>query len=105
MYAVIETGGKQYRVASGDVLRVEKLAAEPGSDVTFDRVLMVAGDEDGDVRVGTPTVEGARVTAEVTEHGKAPKIRVVRFRRRKDSSTRTGHRQNWTELRIRAVEA
>ena len=105
MYAVIETGGKQYRVQSGDVIRVEKLDAEPGGEVAFERVLLVSEGDGKGVRVGTPHLEGARVLAEVAEHGRAPKISVLKFRRRKDSRTRTGHRQHWTELRIRDVQA
>ena len=105
MYAVIETGGKQYRVESGDVIRVEKLDAEPGGEVALERVLLISeGDGEG-VRVGTPHLQGAKVVAEVTEHGRAPKIEVLKFRRRKDSRSRTGHRQRWTELRIRDVQA
>lgn len=104
MYAVIETGGKQYRVASGDVIRVEKLDAAPGSEVAFDRVLLVAGEEGAAPRVGTPHLEGARVTAAVTTHGRAPKLSVLRFRRRQNSKSRIGHRQHWTELEIRAIE-
>ena len=103
MYAVIETGGKQYRVQPGDVIRVERLETEPGGEVTFERVLLVSDGDD--VHVGTPHVEGGQVTAQVTAHGRAPKIHVVKFRRRKNSRTRTGHRQHWTELEIRGISA
>ena len=103
MYAVIETGGKQYRVQPGDIIRVERLAREPGEDIEFDRVLLVADGENA--HIGKPHVEGGRVSARVTGHGRAPKIRVVKFRRRKNSRTRTGHRQNWTELEIRDIQA
>ena len=101
MYAVIETGGKQYRVALGDTIRVERLPYEPGDRVTFDRVLLISDSED--IHVGTPTVEGSQVMGQVTEHGRAEKIHVVKFRRRKDSKTRTGHRQHWTEVKIQAI--
>jgi len=101
MYAVIKTGGKQYRVAPGDVLRVETLSAEPGQTVELDQVLMV---HDGQaLKVGSPYLEGATVTATVRGHGRGPKIRVFKMRRRKDSRKRTGHRQNYTELEITAI--
>lgn len=102
MYAVIETGGKQYRVQPGDIIRVERLAHEPGDKVEFDRVLLVADEKK--THIGTPHVEGGRVAAQVTGHGRAPKIEVVKFRRRKNSRTRTGHRQNWTELEIKDIQ-
>ncbi len=102
MRAVIETGGKQYRVQPGDIIRVERLAREPGERVEFDRVLLVS--DDGSAHVGAPLVEGGRVAAQVTRHGRSPKIRVVKFRRRKNSRTRTGHRQNWTELEIQDIK-
>ena len=101
MYAVIETGGKQYRVQPGDIIRVERLAHEPGDKVEFDRVLLVADKEK--THVGTPHVEGGRVAAQVTSHGRAPKIEIVKLRRRKNSRTRTGHRQHWTELEIKGI--
>ncbi len=101
MYAVIETGGKQYRVQPGDVIRVERLAHEPGDEVTLDRVLLMADGEQ--THIGTPHVEGGQVTAQVTTHGRAPKIHIVKMRRRKNSRTRTGHRQHWTELQIRDI--
>ena len=103
MYAVIQTGGKQYRVSPGDVIRVERLEDEVGADVVFDRVLLVSDDET--VHVGTPLVKDGKVTAQVTALGRAPKIEVVKFRRRKDSQTKTGHRQNWTELKIQDIQA
>ena len=102
MYAVIETGGKQYRVQPGDVIRVEQLAGEPGDKIEFDRVLLVADEEN--THIGMPHVEGGRVAAQVTGQGRAPKIEVVKFRRRKNSKTRTGHRQNWTELEITGIQ-
>ena len=103
MYAVIQTGGKQYRVSEGDTLKVEKLEAEEGANVEFDRVLMVA---DGDaVTVGKPYIEGGKVTATVKSHGRAKKVKIVKFRRRKQHLKRQGHRQWFTELKITGISA
>jgi len=103
MYAVIKCGGKQYRVSQGDTLRVEKLATEAGASVDIDSVLMVA---DGDnVTVGAPYVAGGKVTATVTKHGRADKISIVKFRRRKHYRRQMGHRQHFTELEITAISA
>ena len=100
MYAVVKTGGKQYRVAVGDKLKVESLNAEEGDKVTLDQVLMIG---DGDkVEVGTPTL-GKTVEATVLSNGRGKKLRIVKFRRRQNSRTRTGHRQNYTELEITAI--
>ena len=101
MYAVIQSGGKQYRVSEGDKLRVEKLAADAGTDIELDQVLMV-GDGD-DVRVGRPFVEGGRVTATVEGHGRGKKVMIVKFRRRKHYMKRLGHRQWYTELKITGI--
>lgn len=101
MYAVIQTGGKQYRVSEGDRLRVEKLAVEPGSDLELDRVLMVADGDD--VRVGRPFLEGGKVTATVQAHGRAKKVSIIKFRRRKHYLKRQGHRQWFTELKITGI--
>ena len=102
MYAVVETGGKQYRVAVGDVIRVEKLEVDAGSSVNLGQVLMVA---DGDnLRVGTPNVAGAAVTATVKAHGRADKIRIFKFRRRKHYRKTQGHRQHYTELEITGIK-
>lgn len=103
MYAVIVTGGKQYRVEEGEVLRVERLVAEEGASVEFDRVLMVG--EGSDVVVGTPVVEGARVAATVRAHGRGEKIRIIKFRRRKHYMRRQGHRQNYTEIQVTGIAA
>ncbi|PWG65156.1 50S ribosomal protein L21 [Sediminicurvatus halobius] len=103
MYAVIRSGGKQYRVAEGDVLRVEKLDAEAGATVEFDQVLLVAGD--GDVKVGTPLLDGGRVSAEVLAQGRGRKIEVVKFKRRKDYQRHYGHRQHYTEVKITGIQA
>jgi len=98
MYAVIQTGGKQYRVKSGEQVRVETLAAEVGAAVSFDRVLML-GEGDG-VRVGAPFVDGATVKATVVAQGRGEKIRIFKLRRRKHFAKTQGHRQGFTEVRI-----
>ncbi|HOA91056.1 MAG: 50S ribosomal protein L21 [Bacillota bacterium] len=100
-YAVIQTGGKQYTVSEGDVIRVEKLDAEPGSVVDFDKVLLIGGDE---TKVGTPFVEGAKVSAEVVKSGKGKKIIVFKYKAKKNYRKKQGHRQPYTELKITAVE-
>ena len=101
MYAVIRTGGKQYKVTEGERIRVEKLDAEEGATVKLDEVLMVA---DGDqVTVGDPLVKGATVSAKVTAHGRGEKIRIVKFRRRKHYQKGAGHRQAYTELDITGI--
>lgn len=100
MYAVVKTGGKQYRVAVGDKLKVETIQAEPGDTITLDNVLMI-GDGDN-IEVGTPTLSSG-VEATVLSHGRGKKLRIVKFRRRQNSRTRTGHRQNFTELEITAI--
>jgi large subunit ribosomal protein L21 len=97
MYAVIKTGGKQYRVATNDVISVERLEGEPGGTIEFDEVLLVGGDNP---QVGDPTVAGAKVMATVLEQGKGPKIIVFKKRRRKNFRRRTGHRQLQTVVRI-----
>ena len=103
MYAVIETGGKQYRVAEGDKLRVEKLDAEAGAQVNLDKVLMIA---DGtNVKLGRPFLEGTSVTAKVASHGKHDKVKIVKFRRRKQYLKRQGHRQWYTELEMTGISA
>jgi len=103
MYAVVVTGGKQYRVAEGDTLRVELLDAEQGSTVSLDQVLLVANGDD--IKVGTPTVSGAKVEAEVVSHGRAKKIKIIKFRRRKHHRKQQGHRQYFTELKITGISA
>ena len=101
MYAVIQTGGKQHRVSEGDTLKVEKLAAEQGSAVELDKVLLVADGDD--VKVGTPYLEGGKVTATVKAHGRAEKVNIIKFRRRKHHLKRQGHRQWYTELQITGI--
>ena len=98
MYAVIQTGGKQYRVKSGEQLKVELLAAEVGASVSFDRVLML-GEGDG-VRIGAPFLDGAAVKATVVAQGRGEKIRIFKMRRRKHFAKTQGHRQGFTEVRI-----
>jgi large subunit ribosomal protein L21 len=101
MYAVIESGGKQYRVAEGDVIQVEKLSVEVGKKVELDRVLMVSGD--AGVTVGTPVVEGAQVTATVKNHGRGKKIIV--YKHKKNYHKKQGHRQDYTALHIDKIKA
>jgi large subunit ribosomal protein L21 len=102
-YAIIETGGKQYRVAVGETLSIEKLAVEPGADITFDRVLMVGGD--GSARVGTPLVAGATVQAQVEQQYRGPKIVVFKYKPKKRYRRRQGHRQSLTRVAITAINA
>jgi len=103
MYAVIVTGGKQYRVSQGDTLRVEKLDAAEGDSVELDRVLMVV---DGtDVKIGVPVLDGGKVTAQVKGHGRGDKVDIIKFRRRKHHMKRQGHRQAFTELEITGISA
>lgn len=101
MYAVIKTGGKQYKVVPGEKLKVESLAADVGSEVTLDHVLMVGEGES--VRVGQPLVAGTSVKATVLAHGRGEKIRIFKMRRRKHYQKHQGHRQDYTELRIEAI--
>ncbi len=103
MYAVIQTGGKQYRVSEGSTLKVEKLGLDRGASVEFDKVLMV-GDGD-DVKVGTPYLDGGKVSATVTAVGRHRKIKIVKFRRRKHHHKQMGHRQHYTEVKITAISA
>ena len=103
MYAIVKTGGKQYKVAQGDVLFVEKLEANEGDVVTLDQVLAVAG-ENG-LTVGAPVVEGASVTAKVVEQGKAKKVIVYKYKAKKDYRRKQGHRQPYTKLVIESINA
>lgn len=103
MYAIIKTGGKQYRVAEGDFLKVETLNADVEGEVVFNEVLALSTEEG--LKVGTPVVEGAAVTAVVTHHGRADKVRIFKFRRRKHSMKSAGHRQNYTEVKIVKIQA
>ncbi|MDF7666692.1 50S ribosomal protein L21 [Orbaceae bacterium ESL0727] len=101
MYAVFQSGGKQHRVSEGQVVRLEKLEVETGSEVVFDKILMVANGED--IKIGAPFVEGATVKAEIVEHGRGDKIKIVKFRRRKHYRKQQGHRQWFTDVKITAI--
>lgn len=101
MYAVIKTGGKQYRVSEGDVIRVDRLPADEGAHVEFDTVLLIAEGEH--VTVGTPTVEGGTVSATVTRQGRGKKVDIIKFRRRKHHMKRQGHRQHFTDVQITGI--
>ena len=101
MYAVIKTGGKQYKVAAGEKIKVEQIAADVGQEIVIDQVLAVGNGVD--IKVGTPLVLGASVIAVVISHGRGDKIRIFKMRRRKHYQKRQGHRQNYTELQIGAI--
>ena len=101
MYAVIKTGGKQYRVAPGEKLKVEQMPADVGAEIILDQVLMVGEGES--VRVGQPTVTGVSVVATVVAHGRGEKVKIFKMRRRKHYQKHQGHRQNYTELRIDSI--
>ncbi|MDH5180820.1 MAG: 50S ribosomal protein L21 [Gammaproteobacteria bacterium] len=103
MYAVIETGGKQYRVSQGQILRVEKIDAEEGSTVDLEKVLLVANGED--IKVGKPYLAGGKVTATVKTQGRGKKVRIIKFRRRKHYKKIQGHRQSFTEIEITGINA
>ena len=103
MYAVFKTGGKQYRATTGDVIKVEKLDAEKGATVELDQVLMVGEGED--VKIGTPFLEGGKVTATVVDHGRRDKIKVIKFKRRKNYRKQMGHRQYFTQIEITGIDA
>ena len=103
MYAVIETGGKQYRVTEGQTLKVEKLAADEGATIDMDKVLMVANGDD--IKVGAPYVDGGKVTATIKAHGRGKKVMIIKFRRRKHSRKTQGHRQSYTEIEITGIKA
>ena len=102
MYAVIATGGKQYRVAEGQVLRLEKLSTEVGQQHAFEQVLLLSDGEKA--TLGAPYVEGAKVQAEIVEHGRGAKVKILKFKRRKHHMKRMGHRQDYTAVRIKSIE-
>lgn len=102
MYAVIETGGKQYRVTEGQYIKVEKIEADTGSSVDIDKVLMVANGEN--VKIGAPYVEGGKVTVTIKSHGKGDKVRIIKFRRRKHYRKTQGHRQLFTEILVTGIK-
>ncbi len=101
MYAVIKSGGKQYRVKEGQTLKLEKIEVATGETIEFDEVLLVSDGEK--INVGAPLVAGAKVTAEVIDHGRGDKVTIIKFRRRKHSMTRQGHRQWYTEVKITGI--
>ncbi len=103
MFAIVETGGKQYRVSPGDVIQVEKLPMEEGAQIELERVLFLA--QDDQVKVGVPYLEGARVRAHVLRHGRGRKVMVVKFKKRKNYRRKKGHRQAFTELKITEIVA
>lgn len=103
MYAVVNTGGKQYKVQKGETLRIEKIPGEVGSSVTFDKVLMVADGEN--IRVGQPVLENVAVLAQIVEQDKAKKILIFKYKRRKRYRRKNGHRQSFTAIRIDGIEA
>lgn len=100
MYAIIATGGKQYKVAEGDIIKIEKLGVEAGETVTFDKVLAV---NNGELSIGCPTVEGATVTATVVKEGKGKKVIVYKYKRKTGYHKKNGHRQLYTELKIEKI--
>ncbi len=103
LYAVIETGGKQYRVSTGDAIYVEKLNVNEGDEIVFDRILLVS--QDGNTQVGTPYVDGAKVVAKVAKHGKQKKIIVFKYKAKKNYRRKRGHRQPYTKLVIESITA
>jgi large subunit ribosomal protein L21 len=103
VYAIVKTGGKQYRVEEGQILRVERLAADSGQSVTFEDVLLLAGD--GETRVGSPRVAGVSVVGKVLEHGRGQKVRVFHYKKRKHNRKTKGHRQDFTALQIEKIQA
>ncbi len=99
MFAIFQTGGKQYKVQQGENIYVEKLDCKPGETITFNEIMMV------DSKIGTPFVQGASVTAKVVKHGKGPKIRIIKFKSKKHHMKRQGHRQPYTQLLIESIKA
>lgn len=103
MYAVIKTGGKQYRVSEGDIIEIEKLDSDEGAAVDFEDILMVGEGED--VKIGTPFIEGCKVTGTIKEQKRGKKVEIIKFRRRKHHQKRTGHRQYLTKVEITSISA
>ena len=101
MYAVIESGGKQHKVAEGEILKVEKLKASEGEPVDITDVLLI--EKDGEVTLGSPFIEGAKVTAKILRHGKEDKVTIIKMKRRKDYRKKQGHRQNYSEIQIEQI--
>jgi len=101
MYAVIKTGGKQHKVAEGEILKVEKLKASEGDPIDITDVLLI--EKDGEVTLGSPFIEGAKVTAKILRHGKDDKVTIIKMKRRKDYRKKQGHRQNYSEIQIEQI--
>jgi|TARA_Y100000768_G_scaffold383042_1_gene364505 large subunit ribosomal protein L21 len=101
MYAVIKTGGKQHKVAEGEILKVEKLKASEGEPIDITDVLLI--EKDGEVTLGSPFIEGAKVTAKILRHGKEDKVTIIKMKRRKDYRKKQGHRQNYSEIQIEQI--
>lgn len=101
MYAVIKTGGKQHKVAEGEILKVEKLKASKGEPIDITDVLLI--EKDGEVTLGSPFIEGAKVTAKILRHGKEDKVTIIKMKRRKDYRKKQGHRQNYSEIQIEQI--
>ena len=101
MYAVIKTGGKQHIVAEGEILKVEKLKASKGEPIDITDVLLI--EKDGEVTLGSPFIEGAKVTAKILRHGKTDKVTIIKMKRRKDYRKKQGHRQNYSEIQIEQI--
>jgi|TARA_X000000368_G_C22857348_1_gene634954 large subunit ribosomal protein L21 len=101
MYAVIKTGGKQHKVAEGEILKVEKLKASEGEPVDITDVLLI--EKDGEITLGSPFIEGAKVTAKILRHGKEDKVTIIKMKRRKDYRKKQGHRQNYSEIQIEQI--
>ena len=101
MYAVIKTGGKQHKVAEGEILKVEKLKASEGEPIDITDVLLI--EKDGEVTIGSPFIEGAKVTAKILRHGKEDKVTIIKMKRRKDYRKKQGHRQNYSEIQIEQI--
>lgn len=102
MYAIFETGGKQYKVSEGDVVFIEKMDVNAGDSITFDKVLLVGGES---VKVGKPYIDGAKVEASIVKNGKSPKIRIFKFKAKKNYRRRQGHRQPYTKVEIKSIVA
>ncbi|MFW6324121.1 MAG: 50S ribosomal protein L21 [Desulfovibrionales bacterium] len=103
MFAIVETGGKQYRVEEGQELKVEKLMADPGAELALEKVLLTG--EGDDIQVGSPYLENAKVTCDVMEHGRGKKIIIFKHKRRKDYRRKQGHRQDFTKIRVKSIQA
>lgn len=106
MYAIFETGGKQYKVTEGDVINIEKLSEqEEGTEVLFDKVLMVRGENENEVKIGVPYVEGAKVKGKIEEHGKGDKVIIFKYKPKKNYRNKKGHRQPFSRVKIDKIEA